>query len=322
MMSYNFTGFLRGTIVKALLSTLAMGVLVSGSAFAAELGLPVVTPPLPVAFDWSGVYVGGHIGAGWERTTFIDPGATSILGNAGVGVAGGAVATDARPNSLLGGAQIGWMYQIGRLVVGSELDWSWTRLNSNGAAFFGPALTTAGPPLVTSFANEVYRVSTKWTGTATTMIGLARDHWMFYSKAGAAWAPHDYALAVNGSGAGFVAVTGSGAGVFFRPTPVPFGFAPPNTSDTLVGWTVGTGVKWAVSNNWFINAEYDYMDFGSKGQNFSAVCTAPVSVAAGFGPCTGGTAAAASTFNPTFNHRISEVKVGLNYKFEPGFLLW
>ena len=49
MMSYNFTGFLRGTIVKALLSALAMGVVVSGSAFAAELGLPVVTPPLPVA---------------------------------------------------------------------------------------------------------------------------------------------------------------------------------------------------------------------------------------------------------------------------------
>ncbi len=191
-------------------------------------------------------------------------------------------------------------------MVGNELDWSWTRLNGNGADLFGP-LSPGTFSFV--FANEAYSVSAKWTGTATTMIGIARDHWMFYSKAGAAWAHHEYALAVNGIGTTAI----------FPPAAVPFGFAPPNTGDTLVGWTIGTGVKWAMSNNWFLNVEYDYMDFGSKGQNFTAVCAAPV---VAFGPCLGSTTTSPSTFTTTFNHRISEVKIGLNYKFAPGFLFW
>jgi hypothetical protein len=67
-----------------------------------------------------------------------------------------------------------------------------------------------------------------------TMIGISKDRWMFYSKWGAAWAHHEYALAVTGVGINFI-------------TPFinsPFAFAPPSISDTLVGWTVGSGVKW------------------------------------------------------------------------------
>ena len=259
------------------------------------------------------VYVGGHIGGGWEKTTFSDPGASSVFSACCGTLWAGAAASDARANSFLGGVQMGWMYQVGRLVVGGEYDWSWTRLNSDGAAFFpGIAGPTLPPAFANSFVNEAYSVSTKWTGTATTMIGIARDNWLFYSKVGAAWAHHEYGLAVNA------------AGITFGPPQinVPFGFAPPNISDTLVGWTVGTGVKWAISNNWFLNVEYDYMDFGSKGQNFSAVCAAPTLPPGPSGPCLGGTTTSPSTFNPTFNHRISEVKVGLNYKFVPGFLFW
>ena len=56
--------------------------------------------------------------------------------------------------------------------------------------------------------------------------------------------------------------------------------------------------------------------FGSKAQNFSAVC-----VSSGAATCPGHNTAA-STFNPIFDQRISEVKVGLNYKFPAGFLFW
>jgi opacity protein-like surface antigen len=146
------------------------------------------------------------------------------------------------------------------------------------------------------------------------MMGIARDRWMLYSEGGAAWAHHDYGLAVNAVGITFVSPF----------TNIPIGFAPPGTSDTLVGWTIGTGVKWAMSNNWFLNVEYDYMDFGSKGRNFSAVCATPVNITpfGTSGPCGGGIVTTAGTFNPTFNSQISEVKVGLNYKFAAGFLLW
>jgi opacity protein-like surface antigen len=87
---------------------------------------------------------------------------------------------------------------------------------------------------------------------------------MFYSKVGAAWSRHEYGLALNGQGtcAGF----GPPPAFTFFTTPAPFGFAPTNVSERLLGWTVGTGVKWAISNSWFLNVEYDYMDFGSRGR--------------------------------------------------------
>jgi outer membrane immunogenic protein len=234
----------------------------------------------------------GPLGGGWSRSTFIDPGASQILANCCnfFNLAGGAAATDAHASSFLGGAQFGWMYQIGRLVVGGELDWSRTRLNGNGAGFF--------PGGVFEFANEAYSVSTKWTATATTTIGIARDRWMIYSKAGAAWAHNDYSLGIIDSCGGATCV-----------------FAPTTVSNTVVGWTVGSGVKWALTDNWFLDVHYDYIDFGSKAQNFSQVC-----VNGGF--ACNFNITAPSTFNPTFSQRISEVKVGLNYKFGSGFLLW
>jgi outer membrane immunogenic protein len=290
--------------MRALLSAVAIGILASGSAVAADLAArPVLTKgPIVVApFDWSGVYIGGHIGGGWTKNTFADPGATAIF-NACCNVfgtsplAGGAAATDANTSSFLGGVQAGWMYQIGRLVVGSELDWTWTRLNASGAAFYPECC--GGP----DFANELYGVNTKWTATATTIVGVARDRVLFYGRAGAAWAHNDYTLAV---------VDGCNAG-----GPAICTFGPMTASDTVVGWTVATGVRWAFANSWFLDLHYDFMDFGSKAQNFSAVC-----VSSGAATCPGHNTAA-STFNPIFDQRISEVKVGLNYKFPAGFLFW
>jgi outer membrane immunogenic protein len=282
-----------------------LGFTAHGSAADLAAPLPVIKGPVAyAAFDWSGVYVGGHIGGGWEKTTFSDPSASHIYtfdafgSGFGTGdIVNGAGASDARPSSVLGGLQAGWMYQIGRLVVGGDFDFSWTRLNGSGLGVYDLQRV---PP---DFVNEAYGVNTKWTGTATTTIGVARDRVLFYGKAGMAWARHDYTLASNG----FSAFQGA-----------PFAYGPASVSDTRVGWTVGTGVKWAFTNNWFLNVEYDYMDFGSKAQDFTSLC-----VSAG-APCTTRVfAAVPATFNPTFHHQISEVKVGLNYKFAPGtFLFW
>ena len=270
--------------------------------------LPVVKGPVAYsAYEWSGVYIGGHIGGGWEKTAFSDPSAAHIYtmdafgsGSAAGDIANGASASDARPSSFLGGLQAGWMYQIGRLVVGGDFDFSWTRLNGSGLGVHGVEVV---PP---DFVNEAYSVNTKWTGTATTTIGVARDRVLFYGKAGVAWARHDYTLASNGFS------------VFQGAAGAPFAYGPATASDTLVGWTVGTGVKWAFAGNWFLNLEYDYMDFGSKAQDFISLCVS------GGTPCaTVPAAAVPATFNPTFYHQISEVKVGLNYKFPAGtFLFW
>ena len=166
-------------------------------------------------------------------------------------------------------------------MVGSDFDWSATSLNNGGTRSF-PAL--AGGAL---FANESYTANTKWTATSTATVGLARDRWMLYSKAGVAWAHDDFRLNVAGQG-GF-----GGPGV-------PFAFSS-TASDTVTGWTVGVGLKWAIWDNWFANVEYDYLDFGSKAQNLSGTFTAQPAAFVGASP-------GATFFSPTFNQNISELE--------------
>jgi len=51
---------------KLLLTSIAFAALVAGPATAADLGSPVYRAPVavPVAFNWTGFYIGGHVGAG------------------------------------------------------------------------------------------------------------------------------------------------------------------------------------------------------------------------------------------------------------------
>jgi outer membrane immunogenic protein len=286
--------------MKATVLGIMAGLLFGGSAMSADLTpykAPPPPPAVPLAYDWSGVYVGGHIGGGWDTTKFSDTDAYSNLIACCIFVGttnAGTAPSNLNTSSFLGGAQAGWMYQTGRLVVGGDFDWSATHMNgsANGVSF--PAFAAGGP-----FAAGRFNVDTKWTATSTLTVGLARDRWMFYSKTGFAAAENTYKLNIGGLG-GF-----GGAPAFAFSS---------STNDTVVGWTFGTGVKWAFADNWFVNAEYDFLDFGSKSENLSGTFSTTPAAFAG----SNGTA----TFTPTFRQYISEVKVGLNYKFSPGFLFW
>lgn len=257
-----------------------------------SLGAPESTT---TDYNWSGYYVGGHVGGGWADTAFSDPGGYSTLNNCCILISQTnmpSAASDATGGGFLGGVQAGWMYQLHRIVVGADIDFSGTTLKATG----NEAYTAL--PAVGGFASENYTVRTDWTATTTAVLGFARNSWLVYGKTGAAAAENKYSLAISGVGANF----GPNG---------PFAFAS-STSDVVYGWTAGVGVKWALSANWFVNAEYDFLDFGSKSENLPGVFTAA--------PGNGATTAA--TFHPTFNPTISEAKLGLNYKFPPSLSLW
>jgi len=270
-----------------------MVVATSSAAFGADMAAPYTKAPAPTVFDWSGVYVGGHVGGGWQSESFSDPGAGSILSNCCLFISSANNPTGApgsHGSGFLGGAQAGWMYQIGRLVVGSDFDFSGTSLKNSGVNSFS-AFVPGGP-----YANEAYTVKTNWTATSTAVVGLARDRWMIYSKAGVAWENNNYGLGVTGASGG-----------------TPFGFASSSTS-TVTGWTVGAGAKWAIAGNWFVNLEYDYLNFDAKPRNLSGTFSAT--------PAAFGAPVSAATFSPSFGQNVSEIKAGLNYKFDPGFLFF
>ncbi|MGB6568590.1 MAG: outer membrane beta-barrel protein, partial [Xanthobacteraceae bacterium] len=59
------------------------------------------------------------------------------------------------------------------------------------------------------------------------------------------------------------------------------------------GWTAGGGLEYALTDNWALRAEYDYLGFGSKQLTFGG----------------------AGTTNANLN--VQEVKAGFDYKFGP-----
>jgi outer membrane immunogenic protein len=113
---------------------------------------PAYQPPIPVLYDWSGFYVGGHLGAGWTD------------GEAG----------------FLGGGQAGFNYQAGWWVFGVEGQISATSIkDSASATFFVP-----GGPVGTAVAEA----NLDWVSTLAVRAGWAAGPWLVYGKVGGAWA--------------------------------------------------------------------------------------------------------------------------------------
>ena len=157
----------KGTMRSLLVFAGLAGALVSTSAMAADIARPVYKAPpagaLPVAYDWTGFYIGGHVGYGWAKKDWQD----------GFGLFN--LSTDA--NGFLGGGQVGFNYQIGQFVLGAEGDFSWTGING------GSTLTGVVPAPGRSFNTDV-----NWISTLTGRVGLAFDRWLVYGKGGVAWA--------------------------------------------------------------------------------------------------------------------------------------
>jgi outer membrane immunogenic protein len=171
----------------------------------------VPPPPPPLFYNWTGLYVGAHVGGGFA--------------NLGVGDTG---------SGVIGGAQVGYNYQVGQYVWGLEADVSGSGVKNNLMS-----IQTFAGPITANF---------NWNSltTLTPRLGYAFDSWLVYGKAGGAWA--DVSVSMNAPGFGFAASTGG----------------------TASGWVVGVGAEYAFRNNWSAKVEYNHYDFGSDSGAFFA----------------------------------------------------
>ena len=139
---------------------------IATAASAADIRQPTYKAPpaaVPVAtvYNWTGFYVGGHIGYGWGDKDWTDT--TGLFG------------LSHQTDGFLGGGQIGFNYQIGQFVAGIEGDFSWTGLKGETST------------LASTFTSEV-----DWTSTLTGRLGFAWDRFLVYGKGGFAWARDTY----------------------------------------------------------------------------------------------------------------------------------
>jgi outer membrane immunogenic protein len=162
--------FKEGAILKkALLSSAAVVAFVTSSLAAFAADLPVNAPaiaPIPY-YDWTGCYIGGHLGG-----AFSDDTATNRLG----------ASRNYNSSGFVGGGQIGCDFQSARgWVLGTEIRGAGTSLKSSNAGTVRNLTTNVTLP-------SQFTVSNDFLASATARLGYAFiDNWLFYVKGGGAW---------------------------------------------------------------------------------------------------------------------------------------
>ena len=195
-------------------------------------------PPAPVwVANWSGVYIGGHLGGGWGNDRWSDPFGNNFIPGGGIAgnIAGFGDLTHA--SGPLAGGQIGVNFQQGQVVYGIELDGSGADLRGENTCFSG-----LGGVNCQRVVNGL--------GSLTGRLGYSWDRSLLYVKGGGAWSNTTYSINAN------TGVLALGAG---------------NTNVTAGGFTVGAGLEYALNAKWSSKLEYDYLNFAGHNVTFPAV---------------------------------------------------
>jgi outer membrane immunogenic protein len=228
-----------GRLRSGLLACLAAAA-AAPAAFAADMPLPgpapAYAPPPPARYDWSGIYVGGHVGGGALNDSLTTTTSTAPFQAAGV-------QTKLSSFGVIGGAQAGINYQFSSIVVGAE--GTWTASAISGSQITSTLLT----PVLGGGENS--RDAPHWYATATGRVGYAANDVLLYAKGGAAWMSAEYTQQVIAGGVASAQVV----------------------TATRHGYTIGGGVEYALTESLSVKLEYDYLNFGTQTSSFNNLTT-------------------------------------------------
>jgi outer membrane immunogenic protein len=207
---------------------------------------PVVAPP--VVYNWSGFYIGGHVGAKWADHSgdiFLD----NVVGFTPLGLVGfGNGGED--ETAFKGGGQIGFNWQAGGWVFGVEGDFSGTSLERTFVCCGGPVALAFFSP------GDTLSVKNDWQASVRGRLGFAWDRFMVYGTAGVAFANIEATVAI--------APLGTAPGLFA------------SASDTLTGWTAGGGIEFGLWDNWSLGVEYRFSSFDASDFNHGNLFLDPI----------------------------------------------
>ena len=222
--------------MKKIVLATALLALGSASALAADLGarMPMKAPMMAPVSTWQGLYLGGNVGYGW--------------GNSGMDFTGlpdtvtfnlAPTTLDTKPKGVIGGAQIGYNWQMGALVTGFEADIQGSGIK--GSAALSPFLAADGTVNAGTALSTSEKLS--WFGTVRGRFGVTiTPDLLLYATGGLAYGQVD-----------------DSANAHFS---VPADF-PASINSTKTGWTAGAGAEWMFAHNWSAKAGYLYVDLGN-----------------------------------------------------------
>lgn len=263
---------------KSFLGLVAVGALVAAPAMAADLGMPLKAPPAPVApvFSWTGFYIGGNLGGSWGDVpeTFAIPSLGTAFG------------TTTHPDSIIGGGQIGYNYQINQIVLGIEADLD----DRNGKSSFSCSVLAPTGCVPASASPLTLNDEQNWLGTVRGRLGVAWNRFLVYGTGGLAYGNVEHTL----NETQLTAVGGT-----------PLAALIVSDSVTKTGWAAGGGIQYAFNDQWSIGLEYLHVDLGTDTLSTPNPAVTINTV----------------TFNPssaTFHDKSDIVRARIDYRFNWG----
>jgi outer membrane immunogenic protein len=160
---------------RVLLTGVALAALTCGSALAADLPvrrqMPVKAPEaVPMYYNWTGFYIGGHAGGGFGDTQF---------------TSGGFDDGKHDHDGFVGGGQVGFNVQSNQFVFGVEFSGSWADLTGSHNAVLGG--------IGDSYHSDINTIL-----LLTGRVGVAFDRALLYVNGGGAWVRNKVEYTVPG----------------------------------------------------------------------------------------------------------------------------
>jgi outer membrane immunogenic protein len=277
--------------LTSIIAALALGAATLPSS-AADLPRPYLKAPpapAPVAFSWTGCYVGGNVG--WARgehdlSTNAPPFPPNLIGDEARATINGAGLASLNADGITGGGQVGCNWQYRSFVLGGEADINFADISADRDT--GAVLV----PGTTHIARSIDHIGQDWFATFRGRVGWAFDRVLVYGTGGLAVTRLDITKR-------FAWDFNDGC----PPLGTLFECHDGGTSGTRTGWTAGAGVEWAFAPRWSAKAEYLFADFGSV--TYQTMNNGP-----GFVGLPPGQVA----FH-TVDSKLQIVRVGVNWKF-------
>jgi outer membrane immunogenic protein len=231
--------------VRLSIVVVVAGLLAASAAVAADM--PVKAPPAVVAtvYNWTGLYIGVNAGYGWSHEAINLTGDPVTVGPTFI-IPGGVPTSIAKnPKGFIGGAQIGYNYQTGRWLLGFEADFDGAGIRSSQ-----DVTGIVGVPRFTHGEQKL-----DWLATVRARAGFTPwDRFLVYATGGLAVGHAKSSIILTTTVPNNVAACiAANVGICMSDS----------QSKTLVGWTAGGGLEFALGGNWSVKAEYLYYDLGN-----------------------------------------------------------
>ena len=153
-----------------LLASVAAAALISGSAFAADLpsrsSAPAFAAPAPIAYNWTGFYLGVNAGYGWNSSGWRNAGAPVFTN------------FNTNGDGFVGGGHVGYNWQMNQFVFGLEGNADYSSVRGSN--------TCAGG------AGSICRTKQSWVGDIDARLGFAADRALIYATGGVAFTNYSF----------------------------------------------------------------------------------------------------------------------------------